>query len=183
KPVGELPRIVDDLRVVGVPSHIEESLDRIVGEAFHESRLADRRLPALLDDLSQHPFEVLASRVASRQDVDRVLDGNGAELLEPPPHLDAEIVGLRGQLMDEHEPSLIIEERSRHGRGIEQLLRMSRFNVTNVSYPSARNAPSKHVSARSRMRDELDKSALVSPHLRRTRAAESSDILSKLSSL
>src|SRR5262249_53942076 len=56
----ELPRRLDDLRVVGISGGVEGSLDLFVAQAIDESRLAERRLATLFDDLPKHPLEVLS---------------------------------------------------------------------------------------------------------------------------
>ena len=101
----EPPRRLGDLRVVDVAGGVEYRLDLLVGKPFHESCLADRGIATALHDLSRDPLKVLLGLLAPGQDVDRVLDCDGAKPLEPAPDLDAEIVRLRWDLVDEKEPA------------------------------------------------------------------------------
>ena len=56
-------------------------------------------------DLGLEPLEVFPGPRRVRQDVDGLLDGNGAELLQPPPCAHAEVRRGRGQLVHEEQPA------------------------------------------------------------------------------
>ena len=92
--------------VVGVARLVEERPDLLVRKAVDQPRLADHRFAAAFDDLTQQPLEVLLGLLVHRQRVHRVLDRDRAEVLQPPPDLDAQICGLRRKLMDEQKPAV-----------------------------------------------------------------------------
>src|SRR5919198_773102 len=96
-----------DLPVVRVTRGVEQRLDLVVPKPVDEGSFAQRRIAAFPDDLAQDPFEVLASLVASRQHVDRVLDRDRPEGLEPSPDLHPEVRGLRRDLVDQQEPGAV----------------------------------------------------------------------------
>ena len=104
-------------RLVDEPSHVggkrpivlfpraqEHATDLLIGEAVDEPRLAEGRFAALLVDLPEHPLEVLARLVRARQEIDRVLERDGAQRLQAAPDLDPQIGRLGRQLVDEQEP-------------------------------------------------------------------------------
>ena len=92
--------------VVGVARLVEERPDLLVRKAVDQPRLADDGFAAAFDDLTQQPLEVLLGLLVHRQRVHRVLDRDRAEVLQPPPDLDAQICGLRRELMDEQKPAV-----------------------------------------------------------------------------
>ena len=94
-----------DLGVIDVSSGVEHRHNLLIGEAIHESRLADRGLSVAFHNLARDPLKVLLGLLAPGQDVNRVLDGRSAESLESAPDLDTEIVRLRRDLVDEKEPA------------------------------------------------------------------------------
>ena len=96
--------VLRDLAVVGVSRGLEQGLDLLIGESLDEPRLAHGGISASLHDLSQDPLEVLVRLIRSRQDVDGILDGHGAQPLEAPPDLHPEVVRLRRDLVDQQEP-------------------------------------------------------------------------------
>ena len=77
--------------VVGVASLVEKRPDLLVREPVDQACLADDRFTAAFDDLTQQPLEILLRLLVHRQRVHRVLDRDCAEVLQPPPDLDAEI--------------------------------------------------------------------------------------------
>src|SRR5262245_27644187 len=100
----ELPGRIGNLSVVRISRSVEGSLHLLVAQAFDETRLAERRFAALLDDLPKHPLEVLTGLIGIWQRVDRVLDGHSAERLQAPPDLDAQVSRLRRNLMHQEKP-------------------------------------------------------------------------------
>ena len=76
----------------------------LVGLA-HRRHGEDGRLPAQRHHFTAQPFEVFDRLRRVRQDVDGILEGDGPDLLKPPPDLHASIRRLRRQLMHEDEPS------------------------------------------------------------------------------
>src|SRR5262249_10697097 len=77
----------------------------LVAEPIDEVGLADHPFAAALLDLAQQPLEVLERLLARRQHIDRVLDRDRAETLQPPPDLDPQIGGLRRQLGNQEKPA------------------------------------------------------------------------------
>ena len=92
--------------VVGVARPVEERPDILIRNAVDQACLTDHRFTAALDDLSHQPLEILLGLLVHRQRMHRVLDRDRAEVLQPPPDLDAEICRLRRKLMDEQEPAV-----------------------------------------------------------------------------
>src|SRR5204863_8071093 len=92
-------RVCHDLAVVRVPGGAKQRLDLGVGQAIHEVGLADRSLPAAGHDLPHLPLEVFDRLVRAGEDIDRVLDGDRAETLQPGPQLDTEVVGFGWDLV------------------------------------------------------------------------------------
>jgi hypothetical protein len=76
--------------------------------------------PPPLHDLAQDPLEVLLRLVVLRERVHRVLDGDGADALEVPADLDAQVGRPGRDLMDEEHPAHLALDRrwtlSRHTR-------------------------------------------------------------------
>src|SRR5207248_9095333 len=73
--------------------------------ALDEPCLDQRGIAAALDDLAEHPVEVLMGLIAAWQRVHRVLDGDRAEPLQPAPDLHPEVVRLGRDLVDEEQPA------------------------------------------------------------------------------
>ena len=101
--------------VVGVARPVEKGPDILIRNAVDQACLTDHRFTAALDDLSHQPLEILLGLLVHRQRMHRVLDRDRAEVLQPPPDLDAEICRLRRKLMDEQEPAV---DQRRMGSGI-----------------------------------------------------------------
>src|SRR5205823_189853 len=128
-------RIRHDLAVIRVPSGAKQSLDLGVGEAIHEVGLADGGLPAASHDLPHVPLEVFDRLVRPGEHVDRVLDRDRAETLQPAPHLDPEVVGLGRDLVDEQDPAV---------RGsLRHVGLTSQTNLLTITSVSCENFPSK----------------------------------------
>src|SRR5262245_4388840 len=104
--VHKLADVRGESPVVLLPGAQEQAADFLVGETFYEPSLAERRLAAVLVNLTEHPFEVLAGLVSARKEIDGVLERDGAESLKAPPDLHPKIGRLRGKLMDEEEPGV-----------------------------------------------------------------------------
>src|SRR5439155_4527214 len=81
------------------------AFDLWVGEAIDEYRPAHRGFTAASGDLLAQPLKVLDGLSAEGQGIDRVLDGDRADPLEPTPDLDAEVVWFGRKLVDEEEPT------------------------------------------------------------------------------
>ena len=94
--------------IVGVARLPEQLPNLAIREPVDEPGLADHGLTAPFDDLAPQPGEVLLRLGGRRQDVDRVLHRDRAQGLEPAPDLDAQIGGLRRQLMDQQQPPLAL---------------------------------------------------------------------------
>ena len=92
-------------QVVRLPDVRESLLDVGVADAVDEPRFAEHGLAAAPHDLLCDPLKVFARLLASRQHVDGVLERDGADALEPPPDLHAEIPRLRRDPMDQDEPA------------------------------------------------------------------------------
>ena len=99
------PRRRCQLAVVGLARRVEERLDLVVAQPVHEARLADGGLAAVRD--SSRRSHSKSSRVSGRfgSDVDRVLDRDGPERLQPAPDPHPEVARLRGQLVDQEQPA------------------------------------------------------------------------------
>src|SRR5205807_6918213 len=104
---GDLPRLLGDRLVISVARGAEHLLHLLVVQPLDEPRLDQRRIASALDDLAQDPVQVLLRLLARGQGIDRVLDSNSTELLQPPPDLDAEVARLGRNLMNEQEPPRI----------------------------------------------------------------------------
>ena len=105
KPPGQATGFLGNLCVVGLPRLVKQRLDLLIRQAFDEPRLADRAVAAPLDDFPKHPLEVLTGLLALGEDVDGVLDGDRSQSLQAAPDLDAQVIRLGGNLMDEHRPA------------------------------------------------------------------------------
>ena len=90
--------------IVGVTRLPEQLSDLLIRGPVDEPSLADHGLATSFDDLTPQPGEVLLCLGGRRQQVDRVLHRDRAQRLEPPPDLDAQIGGLRRQLMNQQQP-------------------------------------------------------------------------------
>ena len=110
--------------VVGVARLVEERPDLLIRKAVDQACLTDDRFTAAFDDLSQQPLEILLRLLVHRQRMHRVLDRDRAEVLQPPPDLDAEICRLRRKLMDEQEPAV---DQRRMGSGIHGIDTVSSY--------------------------------------------------------
>src|SRR5207244_195753 len=128
-------RVRHDLAVIRVSSGAKQSLDLGVGEAIHEVGLADGGLPAARHDLPALPLEVFDRLVRPGEHVDRVLDRDRAETLQPAPYLHPEVVGLGRDLMDEQDPTV------RSGLRHEDVT--SQTNLLTITSVSCENFPSK----------------------------------------
>src|SRR2546427_570218 len=73
-------------------------------EAVEKSRLARRGLPPFRDDLPHLPLEVFHCFFRPGEHIDGILDGDRPEPLQSPPHLDAEVVRLGRDLVDQEYP-------------------------------------------------------------------------------
>src|SRR6266700_846529 len=91
--------------VVNVPRRPKQGLDLCVGEAVYERRAAHRFHTTSHGDFLAEPLEILACLRGEGQGVHRILDRDRAESLQAPPDLDAEVVRLRWELMDEQQPA------------------------------------------------------------------------------
>ena len=94
-----------DLLVVGIARCAEGIAELVIGQAVDERRTADRRVAAAVDDLPANPLEILHRLIAVREHIHGVLHRNRSHPLQAPPDLDAEVVRLRRNLMDEKHPA------------------------------------------------------------------------------
>src|SRR3989440_483672 len=86
-------------------------------------------------DLPALPLEVFDRLVRPGEHVDRVLDRDRAETLQPAPHLDPEVVGFGRDLVDEQYPA---------GRsGLRHVDVTSQTNLLTITSVSCENFPSK----------------------------------------
>src|SRR3989454_9396738 len=89
----------------GPASLAEQRRDVAVPQAVHEVPPAHRPLAPAVRDLLEQPAEVLDRLIAVGEDPDGVLDGYGADALQPAPHLHPEVVGLRRDVVKQQEPT------------------------------------------------------------------------------
>src|SRR5262249_17476181 len=82
---AEGAKLRSDLRVGLVAHPNEETAALLIAEPDDEIGLADHPLAAALLDLTQQPLEILERLLARRQDIDRVLDRDRAQPLQPTP--------------------------------------------------------------------------------------------------
>ena len=87
---------------------VEQSFDLVIAHALHEVRFDEGRLPSAGDDLPHHPLQILVALLRPRQDIDRALERHGAEPLQTPPYLDAQVFGLPRKLMQEEKPTRLV---------------------------------------------------------------------------
>ena len=83
---------------------METPLQLAVGETIDELRAAEVGLAAPIADLAERPLHVLERGVGGGEEIDGVLEGHGADALEPAGDLHPEVVRLGRKLMDEQEP-------------------------------------------------------------------------------
>ena len=102
---GGLPPQPDEQRLVVGVALAPESRDEVLRrDALDELGRANERVAATGTRFLGDPGEVLARVLAVRQDVDGVLEGDGAHLREALPDLGPEVERARGELVDEQEP-------------------------------------------------------------------------------
>src|ERR1044072_6425888 len=75
--------------------------DLLIGCTFNRAGAEDGRFAAGGFDLLLEPLEVLVRFLVSGKDVDRVLDGDRAQLLQLPPDAHAEVRRPRRELMNQ----------------------------------------------------------------------------------
>src|SRR5438034_11375044 len=86
-------------------------------------------------NLRSFPTRRSSDLVRPGEHVDRVLDRDRAETLQPAPHLDPEVVGLGRDLVDEQDPA---------GRsGLRHVDVTSQTNLLTITSVSCDNLPSK----------------------------------------
>jgi len=99
--------LISDGLVIRIARRAEHLPHLLVVQAFDEPRLDQRGVSAAFDDLAQDPVQVLLRLLAAGQRIHRVLDGDCAELLQPPPDLHAKVIRLRWDLVDEQQPATL----------------------------------------------------------------------------
>src|SRR5215472_1219266 len=104
--LGESLDVLGEGGIVLVPRRIEERAHFSIRKPVDEPRLADQGFAAFRQDLLQQPVEILLALLAGGERIDRVLDCDRAQGLEPAPDLDAEIGGLGRELVDQEQPAL-----------------------------------------------------------------------------
>src|SRR4029079_16030026 len=105
EPVENAAHVLGEPEVVPLSRPTKLLLDRIVGDGADEARFAERGFAAVAGDLVGNPFQILARAVRVRESVDRVLHGDGAQLLQPPADLYPQVRGARGNRVDEENPA------------------------------------------------------------------------------
>src|SRR5262249_24711547 len=120
----ERTRVSKDGTVVLVSRGIETGADIVVGEPLAQQRgLRDEGVTTAFFDLSDDPLKVLEALSGRRQRVHAVLDCHRSNALQPSADLDAQVVRLRRNLMNEQEPS---SPRALRG-SLQRRLRLSRL--------------------------------------------------------
>src|SRR3989454_2912343 len=89
----------------GPASLAEQRRDVAVPQAVHEVPPAHRPLAPAVHDFLEQPAEVLDRLIVVGEDPDGVLDGHGADALQPAPHLHPEVVGLRRDVVKQQQPT------------------------------------------------------------------------------
>src|ERR1041384_5680104 len=89
------------LRLARLP---ESSDDLVICCALDRTRSKHSRFTTSRFDLLFQPMEILVCFFIRRQDVDRILDCDRAELLQFAPDTNAQICRLSRQLMNQHDP-------------------------------------------------------------------------------
>ena len=100
--------LVRQLRIVLFARALEERADVAVGEPFDSARLEDQTFAAELADLAQDPREILARGIGAGQPIERVLEGNRSDLLQPPPDFHAGVRRLGGEGESECQPACAV---------------------------------------------------------------------------
>src|SRR5438034_265317 len=98
-------RVAHRGRVLGPASLAEQRRDVAVAQAVHEVPPAHRPLAPAVHDFLEQPAEVLDRLIVVGEDPDGVLDGHGADALQPAPHLHPEVVGLRRDVVKQQQPT------------------------------------------------------------------------------
>src|SRR2546426_7135408 len=89
----------------GPASLAEQRRDVAVPQAVHEVPPAHRPLAPAVHDFLEQPAEVLDRLIVVGEDPHGVLDGHGADALQPAPHLHPEVVGLRRDVVKQQQPT------------------------------------------------------------------------------
>ncbi len=92
--------------IVFIARLLKKSDDFFVSRPFDGIRPEYRRVTARRGDLLLQPLKVFIRLLAKRQNVDRVLNYHGTELLQFPPYPDTQAGWFLWQLMNEQEPVL-----------------------------------------------------------------------------
>src|SRR5207237_5463751 len=79
----------------------------LIAHSMDERRLDQRRFSPAGDDLFHDPAQIFVVLLGARQRIDAVLHRDGAEPLQPPPDLDAQIARRARDLMQQEEPALL----------------------------------------------------------------------------
>ena len=104
--IGQRPGVLDEHIIVCFPRRVEQGANLLIGQAIDQAGLADHGLAAAFTDLFQHPLKILLRLLIRGQRIDRVFDRHGAERLQAAPDLDAQIGGLRRDLVDQQQPAV-----------------------------------------------------------------------------
>jgi hypothetical protein len=99
-PIADL---LDESRVIRVAFGPELIDQRLLGFAFQKPGLADIGLASAGHRLLGDPLEILEALLAPRQDINRVLQGHGADAGKPLTDLGAQVERLGGAVMSKYQ--------------------------------------------------------------------------------
>src|SRR5260370_36831226 len=103
--LAQFSRFIRDRSVVGISRRPKQRFDLAVGQSLDEARLAQGRLAPAFGDFTKDPLKVLERLIALGQNVNRVLDRDGANALQASPDFDAEVIRFRRNLVDQEKPA------------------------------------------------------------------------------
>lgn len=104
EPGFQLTSLLCNCRKVSVTRRTKEILDIDIPEPIDEASFHEGCLAARGADLAQHPLEIFLGCVGARQHVDGVLQCYRADARQAATNFHSQVVGLRGDLMNEQEP-------------------------------------------------------------------------------
>src|SRR5213075_2094922 len=97
--------LFQEFAVIRVTCGLKQFDQLIRSDSFNESGFADRSITTGFEDFACDPVKIFRGLVRSWEDVYGILDGKGTDLLEPPPHFDAQVSRRIGYLMNQQQPS------------------------------------------------------------------------------
>src|SRR3989442_1276498 len=96
------------IRSTKTPRRVTQARPRRPARACTGARALGRSRPRpparAARDFLEQPAEVLDRLIVVGEDPDGVLDGHGADALQPAPHLHPEVVGLRRDVVKQQQP-------------------------------------------------------------------------------